>query len=97
VGRQLPQRHDLPPLASKVRITFNRRLTWAEREDFRQMVDFVFDNAHYSFQSDDPSILYLESSADSREAVEGVQEYVAQRYLNVFPTAVKTIYPETRV
>jgi hypothetical protein len=29
--------------------------------------------------------------------VEAIQEYVAQRYLNIFPTAVKTIYPETRV
>jgi hypothetical protein len=86
-----------PPMKSKVRVTFNRDFTWAEREDFRKMVEFVFDNHHYGFKSDEPSVLFIETSSDSRETVEAIQEYVAQRYLNIFPTAVKTIYPETRV
>ena len=85
-----------PDIRSVVRITFNRPLTWAEREHFYEwhryydpVIGWVW--KQYGKQ------LYISSSLDSRELVADIQDFVATEYLNVFPRAAYTIYPEVRV
>lgn len=82
--------------ATKVRIRFNRPLTWSEREHFRLFVNNNPVQKHH-FNHEDPSELFITTSLGSREVVQRVQKFVAEEFLNIHPKAVKTITPKVEV
>lgn len=81
---------------SKVRIRFNRKLTWSEREHFRSFVNANPVQKHH-FNHEDPSELFLTATVGSREIVDRVSKFVAEEFLNIHPKAVKTITPKVEV
>lgn len=82
-----------PPIASEVRVTFNRGFTWSERETFRSFVE-KSNSSHYWIN---PKTVYIYSVFDSRVLVDKVSDFVAREYLNIHPRAVRTFYPEVIV
>lgn len=85
-----------PVVQSKVRIRFNRPLTWSEREHFRRFVNAEQIQKHH-FNHEDPSELFITTNQGSRVIVEKVSAFVASEYLNIHPKAVKTITPKVEV
>jgi len=80
---------------SKIRVTFNRPLTYSEREQWRAAVETI---TEYQSKFTDPDKLYLESTKDdSRALYADVAEYVERHFVNVHPVAVKTFIPEVKV
>lgn len=72
---------------SKIRIRFNRPLTWSERETFRDARDSDFDE---EFRFGQQNELFLESALDSRTLYEEVAKFVEDSFVNLHPVAVKT-------
>lgn len=83
------------PVRSKLRIRFNRALTWAEREAVRGFMNHLGYRHH--FNHEDPSELHLRAQDDSRTAYDVVAHYVAEEFVNVYPKAVRTFVPQTEV
>lgn len=94
-----PEKLVIPPEdVSKIRITFNRQLTWSERETLRDWL-FGFDEYinHEFTKGGQGKVLIFESLFDSRDAAEIIQHIVAIEFLNIHPRAVKTLRPEVKV
>lgn len=84
--------------AVEIRVTFNRDLTWSEREAFRQ---WTLEKG-YLFIFHRPSVVFVadalsDTEEETRELYEAVAEFVATQFVNVHPRAVKTISPEVIV
>jgi hypothetical protein len=84
-----------PVVRSKIRVTFNRKLTYSEREHLR--ATFVDDSIKLRFEK--PDMLWLKDFADddSRELYAHVADFVERNFVNVHPVAVKTVIPEVKV
>lgn len=85
-----------PKPKAKIRITFNRKLTWSEREALRAFV-VEQDGLRTKFDTDGRLVAEDFYSDDSRDLCQLFQDFVATEFLNVHPKAVFTIIPEVRV
>lgn len=84
-----------PPLVV-VEYTFNRPLTWSEREEFRFFFDMEWYVEHI-FRKKDPRVVTITVlDIDSRELTSWVSIF-AEGLLNVHPVSAHTIHPKTRV
>lgn len=87
-----------PKEYSEIRVTFNRKLTWSERETFRERISSFAGYYAHEFNNDNPAQVYvLFYDTDSRLVSRYVSVIVEWEFLNVHPRAVKTIVPEVRV
>lgn len=85
--------------ATKVEVEFNRALTMAEREHMRSVIRDADTELkwHGGPHSPGGDRVTIETDVDSRAVVSDVAEFVASDFLNVFPTAAKTLRPKVRV
>ncbi len=81
---------------TKIRVTFNRKLTYSEREQMR--VDINSTDGWRGWFTE-PDKIYVENvdDDDSRGVFEDVSFYVETRFVNVHPVAVRTFTPEVKV
>jgi hypothetical protein len=85
------QRGSNRPGPARIRVTINRGLTPAEREEFRNFILLTRAANDDKVRVADDSRIYVESSsAVSRELFQGIASYVEARFVNVFPIAVRT-------
>lgn len=83
---------------SEIRVTFNRKLTWSERETFRIEISKFAGYSSHEFNSNNPAqVNVVFHTVDSRSVSLYVSVVVEHEFLNVHPRAVKTIVPEVRV
>lgn len=80
---------------SKIRVTFNRQLTYAEIETFRaQMADMHAQDpgnkTTWHFTPDRKKLYIQTPHFDSRYVYDVIAEQVATSYVNVHPVAVRT-------
>jgi len=87
----------LRPKPTKLRVTLSRRLTWSEREAFREAIDGVYDS--HRFNTNNSAVVYVSASGgmDSRELAWELHDWFATELFNVHIHSVKTIYPEVVV
>jgi len=76
-----------PPTRSRIRIRFNRPLTWSERETLNGTVD---EDLNEEFRFSKPDELFVESAADSRSLYESIAGFVEDNYVNLHPVAGRT-------
>lgn len=83
---------------SVVRVRLSRRLTWAEREALVDMFDDVFGvsltDFSYNPESDYPANIKVTAELYSRD-VYALVAAVLENFVNVYPTAVKTVQERT--
>lgn len=85
-----------PSSRSKIRVKFNRAITWSERETFRKKFIGMTTAVNHRWENGD--LLWLEATyVDSRPLFEQVAKFVEKNYVNVHPVAVRTFEPEVRV
>lgn len=79
---------------SKIRVTFNRPLTYSEREHLR--VNILSD---VKLRFEGGSMLWVRdyASDDSRDLFNVIAKFVEKNFVNVHPVAVKTVIPEVKV
>ena len=83
----LPAADVKPPTRSRIRIRFNRPLTWSERETLNQQSEDYY-NEEFKFSK--PDELFVESALDSRTLYESIAGFVEDNYVNLHPVAVRT-------
>lgn len=87
-----------PKLQAKIRITFNRPLTYSERNTLWEWVNEAFDGVIKTrFSSGDKLLVEDYADDDSRGLYQLFADYVAKNFVNVHPVAVKTFKPEVKV
>jgi len=86
---------------SRIRITFNRKLTYSEREQLRADVEDYFEVSGIIVKSSKKHSNQIwvndYNDADSRTLFLGVAEYVEKNFVNVHPKAVYTEIPRVEV
>lgn len=86
--------------AVTVKVSFNRPLTWSEREAFRKWINKR--NREHEFVNDSSVVIWdftLDPTDDesTRRVTKDVAAFVATAYLNVHPRSAKSLYPEVIV
>ncbi len=89
-----------PPksVKTRIRVEFNRDLTYSEREDFRiAFLEYFEDDVAVKFSKG--AIVWISNfdDDDSRELFAVVSDYVELNYVNVHPKAVYTEFPRIKV
>lgn len=91
------------PIQSRIRVTFNRPLTYSEREQFRRDLTDDIDGfgvgngLEVKFSGEDVVWIADRESADHRDLFAGLSVYVAENYVNIHPKAVYTEIPRVKV
>lgn len=88
-----------PPVpVTRVKYTFNRRLTWSEREALAEYLSEDHDFIEHKVKRDDPRIVTVTYAdhVDSRVVTLIVSEF-AETLLNVHPVSAHTLEPKVRV
>jgi len=79
------------PGPARIRVTFNRDLTEAEKEHLRQVGELVRTYVGDKLRISPDQRVYIESQENnSRDLFEALSSVVATSFVNVFPTAVRT-------
>lgn len=98
-----PEEETARKVKSRIRITFNRKLTYSEREQWRRDADLHGDvsngNIRTWFNKNNPAIVWIEDyvDEDTRDLYEGAAEYVSTEFVNVHPKYVFSDIPRVRV
>lgn len=88
---------------SKIRVAFNRPLTYSEREAFRLYFTGDADapgvGNGYAVKFTDNDKVYVTdfTEDDSRVLYDSVAKYVEKNFVNIHPVAVRTFTPEVKV
>ena len=95
---------EVTPIQSRIRVTFNRPLTYSEREQFRRDLTSndadafgVGNGLEVKFSDEDVVWIADRESADHRDLFAGLAMYVAESYVNIHPKAVYTEIPRVKV
>lgn len=83
---------------TKVKYTFNRPLTWSEREDLKEWLRLDDSYVDHLVERDNPSVVTLTYSddMDSRDLTAIISDW-AETTLNLHPISAHTITPKVRV
>lgn len=88
---------------SEIRVTFNRPLTYSEREAFRLYftgdadAPGVGDGYAVRFTDNDKVYITDFTEDDSRVLYDSVAKYVEKNFVNIHPVAVRTFTPDVKV